>query len=169
MKKVSSIRVAIDFKNKIQEELKNIEEKKQTLEPALHSFEEDDGDFKKAITEKKSEIAIRKHKLEEEERLKAAQLKQSREQLMPLKANMMNLKIRLDLAKRRLDNLTPQQIEILLQDGVDPSPAFKELIEIYCVFMGVTPQYEPYGKRLLYDPQFFDEIKEKLFLEVWIK
>ena len=162
IEKGSSIKIAVDFKNKIEEEIKNVEDRKSTLEPALQSLEGDDGSLKKVISEKKDEIAQRKHKLEEEERLKTAQLKQSREQLQPLKSNMIDLKIRLDLARQRLENMSQQQIDLLLQSGLNPQPAFKELIELCCVFMDVIPQYEPFGKRMLYDPQFFDHLKEKV-------
>lgn len=160
--KVSSIKVAIGFKEKIEEEIKIVDEKKKNLDSSLHALNNDDGSYKKKIADQKSEISLRKQQLEDEERLKTAQIKQTREQLLPLKTTMIDLKVRFDLARQRLESISPQQLELVRQSGLNPSPAFKELIEMFCVFMNITPQYEPYGKRLLYDPQFYEQIKERI-------
>lgn len=161
-KKKISMRNAINFKNFLENEMLNVQNRKSEIGPAIKSLENNDNEYKSNLQKKKNDIIARIQKVDEEDRLNTITLKQLSDEIVPFKGEMITQKVKIDLTRSKINELNEDTFGTIRQYGLNPSPAFKKLIEFYCVFLDYIPQYDPFGKRLLYDQGFLGLIKEKI-------
>ncbi|OHS94778.1 hypothetical protein TRFO_39050 [Tritrichomonas foetus] len=160
--KHSSIQVAIEFLSQLNTEMKNTEMNMKEIIPALQALEGNDDNYKRVISARRKDLRVKQLKLEENERMKTIELRKINEEVISLRTELIDLNVRVDLARQRLDSITSQQFDLVKQLGNDPKPAFKLLIEMILAFLDQPTQFDPHGKRLLYDQNFEDEIKTKI-------
>ncbi|OHT05712.1 Dynein heavy chain family protein [Tritrichomonas foetus] len=173
--KNKNILSALNFIKNLQEESTNVNKRLESLAPTLQRLQVDPESLQSSYNTRKEAIETRRSKLDQEHKLKAAEVEEldaafaehekEREKLQPV----------CEQTLREVEKLTDNDIETIRITAADPQPCLRLLMEMFCIFLDLTPSYERSGQKLLMGPQFVptliskinsNSINEKLLEEV---
>ena len=165
--KHSLTKTAIDFIKELGADVKSVDKRLSRIIPQIHSLQNDDVNFRGLINARRQELKEQQEKLESEERYKTAKMRQLNEEIVPLRTELQDLNLRVDLSRKRFESITPQQFQAIkaIASQDNPPENFQALIEMYLIFLNQPAHFQSYGKRLILNDQnkdFLQIVLEKI-------
>jgi len=160
-KKINS---AIDFIVSVRKKAKDLEGKYDNTIDIKYDFKPEDEKKRLDLLSKRDTINARLSKIITQQNEKQTQMQKLSSDLDSAKTLLQNSSIQCDLLKNRISSLSQNSLNALrLIDGKS-CRSLCLVLEMACLYCGQPPHFEPYGRRLLNDPQFLNIILNKVVI-----
>ncbi|OHS96659.1 Dynein heavy chain family protein [Tritrichomonas foetus] len=151
--------IAISFIESLHKEIEDIEKQINEGKPDLMKQKVEDDKIQQSFIIKKDTIQVRLNKIDDEERKHSMELKTILDEIGPLKAQLNDAGVHVDLAKNKLDALSQTSLNSLLPYIDDPPPVFKYVMDLTCSMMD---QPQSFGKKLFKDEKLIQIILSRI-------